>query len=97
MSTPMTPAPPANADPRPVEPDGHALFDACSAGDACIRPCSRQLRTDVNIIHLPPARHILARRDAFLAAILITGLAIALSWLAAQATWPAVIAAEVMQ
>lgn len=95
MRTQMTPALPANANLRADEPCGHALFDACSAGDACARPCSRQLRAEVAVIHLPPVTHILARRDTVIAAILITGLAVALSWLAALDTWPATIAAGV--
>lgn len=62
------------------EPCGHALFDACSAGDACVRRCSRQLRAEVQVIHLPPVAHVLQRRDTLAAAILITAAAIALCW-----------------
>ncbi|MBB1247429.1 hypothetical protein [Rhizobium sp. G21] len=88
-----TPAHPANANPRADHPCGHALFGACRDQATCARPCSRQLQAEANIIHLPPARHILARRDTLVAAILITALAIALSWSVCLDTWPAVIAA----
>lgn len=78
-------------------PCGHALFDACSSGDACARRCSRQLQAEARQIALPMREHILATRGVMLAAALATFSSLALCWAVAPSAFAEVARLEIRQ